>query len=383
MSRTQLRVLNVLPDPRLGGPHVRVSLLAAELPAHGIETVVAMPDGPASAYFRSMGIKHVPVEFARISRRGVARSAGRYVSRILPDVFRVADVIERLSMDAVHVNGAMTIVGPLAGAVSRRSVVWHMNDVSVPPTLYRSILMSLGHLADVIVYSSDAVRIHSGGMPDVREEIIPPPIDTSRFRPGAVVDGPAAIRARHDLDDHTPLLVTVGNINQAKGHIHLAEAVEILVEQGTSLHLLIVGLAAHEDLARDLRRYIKQCHLDDCITITGPRSDVESYLAAATVFVLPSVREAMPISLLEAMAAGRPCIASCVGGVPEVVRDGENGLLVPPADAAALADAIQRLLSNASLCTSLGRRAAESVGTRYDKGTIARQWAGLYRSICA
>jgi glycosyltransferase involved in cell wall biosynthesis len=108
---------------------------------------------------------------------------------------------------------------------------------------------------------------------------------------------------------------------------------------------------------------------------------VESYLAASTIFVLPSVREAMPISLLEAMAAGRPCIASRVGGVPEVLRDGTNGLIVPPADAPALANAILRLLPDGDLRDSLGLQATRDVSTPYDKKNLARRWADIYRSI--
>jgi glycosyltransferase involved in cell wall biosynthesis len=117
----------------------------------------------------------------------------------------------------------------------------------------------------------------------------------------------------------------------------------------------------------------------DKIVITGVRSDVPALLAATDVFVLSSLWEGMPVALLEAMAAGCPAVATDVGGVAEVLKDGVTGLIVPPADSAALADAISACLDRPELARERAAAAQKLVVAEYDKSTMIRRWEAVYR----
>jgi glycosyltransferase involved in cell wall biosynthesis len=121
--------------------------------------------------------------------------------------------------------------------------------------------------------------------------------------------------------------------------------------------------------------------LDDTVILPGSRRDIPEILALSDVFVLPSLWEGVPIALLEAMAAGLPVIATKVGGVPEVVVDGVTGILVPPADPDALAQAIIRVSSDAELRTRMGRAGQDRATISFDVSRMVGQTEALYEAL--
>jgi glycosyltransferase involved in cell wall biosynthesis len=119
--------------------------------------------------------------------------------------------------------------------------------------------------------------------------------------------------------------------------------------------------------------------IGDRLLITGLRADVMEILAASDVFVLSSLWEGMPLSLIEAMSVGVPSVATDVGGVGQLLKDGVTGLLVPPADAPALASALADTLDNPQAAHSRAATAKEMVVREYDTSTMARRWEAVYR----
>lgn len=154
-------------------------------------------------------------------------------------------------------------------------------------------------------------------------------------------------------------IVCVANIRPLKGQIVLLQAVRRLQATYPTLRAVLVG----EDLTQG--RFFQEVEaqgLTDTFRWVGFVSDVKPYLAQASVFVLPSLyREGLPTSILEAMWAGLPVVASRVGGVEELVRDGETGWLVPPGEVELLAERLAQLLADAALRQQLGQRAREHV----------------------
>jgi glycosyltransferase involved in cell wall biosynthesis len=120
--------------------------------------------------------------------------------------------------------------------------------------------------------------------------------------------------------------------------------------------------------------------VEAAFTFVGHRDDVPAILARADVFALPSRSEAFPNAVLEAMAAGLPIVASGVGGILELVDDGRTGLLVPPGDAAALADRLCRMLDHPDVAASLGTRARAEAEARYSFDRMVGAFEDLYRS---
>jgi glycosyltransferase involved in cell wall biosynthesis len=135
------------------------------------------------------------------------------------------------------------------------------------------------------------------------------------------------------------------------------------------------------DYLEDLREFAARCGVAGHVTFTGLRTDVPAVLGSLTVSVMPSLNEALSNVVLESMAAGAPTVATRVGGTPEAVSDGVSGILVPPADSAALADAIVYLLKDRQLATHLGRCARERIAEHFSVRRMVRATEDLYTDL--
>jgi len=158
----------------------------------------------------------------------------------------------------------------------------------------------------------------------------------------------------------------------------LIQAIEELVKRGdTRVRLLLVGQGP---LEADLRQSAVEYGLCDRVQILGYSNEVSDLLSAIDIFVLPSLSEGLPLALLEAAAAGRPLIATEVGGVPEIVDDGVNGLLVPPRDPKSLANAVQSLSHDPERRIKMGEAARKKVEANWSMTSVADAYLTLLRS---
>jgi glycosyltransferase involved in cell wall biosynthesis len=144
---------------------------------------------------------------------------------------------------------------------------------------------------------------------------------------------------------------------------------------------LHIAIAGRGELAATLERQAAAAGLGTRLHLLGLRQDVANVLAAADVFVLPSLSEGLPLALLEAMFAARPIVASAVGDVPVALAGGAAGLLVPPGDPLALADAIQRLLGQPFEARRLGTTAQARAAAEYDITRMVERYAALYQKL--
>jgi glycosyltransferase involved in cell wall biosynthesis len=213
------------------------------------------------------------------------------------------------------------------------------------------------------------------GIQDKSLTVIPNGIDTKRFAP----------RPRNQaLIDLLPgkfqgkVLVSVGRLAEAKDQITLISAMELLKKQGRNIFLILIG---EGEMRKQIEAEVNRRGLANCVRLTGSRSDIDRLLPGADAFVLSSKREGLPMSILEAMAAGLPVIATRVGGIPEVIKDGENGILVQPQDPDALANAICRILDDSEVSSNLARMARIAVEENYSLRSITDAYTRIYLSI--
>jgi glycosyltransferase involved in cell wall biosynthesis len=194
----------------------------------------------------------------------------------------------------------------------------------------------------------------------------------------AIDPGPFGARPdpdlRRELADDRPLVLTVARLDPQKGHRHLLVA-------ATEVPDAMFVLAGDGPERQALEELAERLDVADRVRFLGERSDVADLLAACDVFVLPSLYEGLPISLLEAMAAERPTIATAIGGVDEVVRDGESGLLVPPAQPGAMASALRRLLADAELRARLAAAGHSLVTTQFSAPAMVQRVTELYELL--
>ena len=171
------------------------------------------------------------------------------------------------------------------------------------------------------------------------------------------------------------LVGCVARLEAEKGHRTLLEAWPLVLRRVPDAYLIVVGEGS---LSGDLEALAAELGISHRVVFTGRRDDIPAVTAALDVAVLPSYREAQGLVVLEAMALARPIVASNVGGVPEMIEDGVSGLLVPPHDAVALADAISRLLLDHPLADMLARNGHDVVHDRFSVEFMVRTVEDIY-----
>jgi len=205
---------------------------------------------------------------------------------------------------------------------------------------------------------------------------VPNGIDLSRF----LVAPSSRSRTRQELGvEGRTVLLTVGRLEVAKDHATLLRALPSIIDRHPEVLLLIVGQG---ELETDLRRQVGDARLDRYVRFLGIRDDVPALMNAADLFVLPSAWEGLPLVLLEAGAARLPVVATDVGGNAEAVLHGNSGLLVPPHEPAALAEAITRVLSMSDEEREAWGDAGHAlVQLRYSLDEVINEWEDLYASV--
>jgi glycosyltransferase involved in cell wall biosynthesis len=237
-----------------------------------------------------------------------------------------------------------------------------------------SLLASLTPSMDRLIVPSAAIerKVRLEGREAARFAIVPNGIDLSRFS-GPVRE--CALRREARIPSSAPLLGVVARLEAEKGHRVLIAAMSAVLAAVPEAWLAVIGEGSEADA---LRAQATALGVASRVLFTGRRDDVSAVTADLTVAVLPSLREAQGISLLEAMARRVPVVATDVGGIPEVVTDGVDGLLVPPGDSAALAEAIVGLLRDPTLARRLGEAGRRTVEERFSINAQVRRIQGVY-----
>jgi glycosyltransferase involved in cell wall biosynthesis len=236
--------------------------------------------------------------------------------------------------------------------------------------------------ADCILVNADAVKdwLIGDGYDASKIAVIRNGVDLARFDN---LPAHSSVRRELGLADDTPLVGVVSRLTRLKGLEDFLEAAAIVRSRIPAARFLVVGETnpMDRDYLRELQEHATRCGVAEHVTFTGIRSDVPAVLAGVTVSVMPSLNEALSNVVLESMAAGAPTVATRVGGTPEAVVDGVTGILVPPADSAALADAIVHLLSNPQLAAHLGCAARAHIADHFSVRRMVRATEDLYTDL--
>jgi glycosyltransferase involved in cell wall biosynthesis len=285
---------------------------------------------------------------------------------------RFAQALRRRRVKVLHCHNRMaTVYGVPAARLAGVPVIICTRHAA--PTIYRSrgrptllermAIPFVDHFAAV----SNEVRETAARfkrLPAKRSSVIYNGADLQRFRPAS----PARSAEK-------PALICVARLSPEKRHDVLLAAVRRLLDSGLALDLTVVGDGPTRPA---LEKQIADLRLEGAVRLLGMRDDVAELLREADLFTMPSATEGMPITVIEAMACGLPIVATAVGGFLELVKDGENGFLVPVGDADALAQALARLIRDRDLLRRIGaanRRVAEE---KFDIADTVRNYEELY-----
>jgi glycosyltransferase involved in cell wall biosynthesis len=177
------------------------------------------------------------------------------------------------------------------------------------------------------------------------------------------------------------VLLNVARVSPQKGLLYALRALPAILKQYPQVHLISVGATTDPVWTAELKREADVLSVADHFKMLGARQDVVDFLRACDIFVFPSLYEGLGIALIEAMAAGCVCVATNTGPIPEVVQDGKDGVLVPPADPDALARVICELFADPVRRSQLSAEARKTAFQKFDPNRSAEQLTSIYQSV--
>ena len=300
----------------------------------------------------------------------------------LPAILRLAWAMKRKKCLLVHFHDAHSAaVGSVAASLAK--VPFRIITRRVDFPLKKNYFSRRKYMKniDVIIAISEGVKkvLVEGGVDPENVEVISSGIDFSSFE-----EDSSALTSKDYLhrefsfavDDY--LVGIVAHLADHKGHQYLIQATKILKQQAPKIKTIIVG---EGPLSMELDRQAKELDVEDIIFFLGFRKDIPKILSSLDLFVLSSHLEGMGSSILDAMASRLPVVATKVGGIPEVVINGETGLLVPPRNPSALARAILMLYSDKTLASRLGQKGYELVHRKFSAEAMADKVVRLYEKV--
>lgn len=348
----------------VGGGEVSLLALLGELDRFRWAPTVVVPSwGAAADRCVALGLPTEVVPLPGLRRPGPAMVRSALALRRL---------VHRTGAVLLHANGsrAMCYAG-LAGRLARRPVLWHVRVADSDGLLDRLLL----RLAGAVIVNSNAVGRRFAWAPLGKVRCIHNGVDLARFSPR---QPSPQLRASFGLPVRGAVVVSIGRFVAFKGYAHLLEAAALVRAARPDVHWLLVG---DGELRADLEAQSRRLGLTTEVHFLGWREDVPDLLALGDLLVLPSLGEHFGRVLIEAMAMARPVVATDAGGVAEVVAHGETGLLVPPADPKALAEAVLSLLEDPGRGARLGaagrRRAEREFSLRRHADAVER----LYEEV--
>jgi L-malate glycosyltransferase len=296
---------------------------------------------------------------------GAAWRLSRILKQLKPDIVHAHDP-HGVAMAALALSMSTQLAKP--PLVASRRVDFHLRGNSLSRWKYRQV--------DCFICASDAIRqmIVADGVPDARAVTVHEGIDVGRIDAAP----PAKLHEELWLPHHAPLVGNVAALVPHKGQRHLIDSAVLVLGQVPDARFVIAG---EGELRPSLERQVKEHHLEKHVMLTGFRPDVLSLHKAFDIFVMSSITEGLGTSLLDAMAAGKPVVATAVGGIPEVVVDGETGFLVAPRDHEAMAGAIVRLLTDEPLRRRMGEAGRARVRTRFSAERMVQQTLKVYQRV--
>jgi glycosyltransferase involved in cell wall biosynthesis len=343
-----------------GGQELRILAECRWLTAHGFDVlIVAQPESRLAAEARDADIA-----VAELAMRRPLDAAA---------IVALRRMLKARAAALVHTHSS---VDSWIGGLAARSLglpVVRSRHVSIAVPRRRTLVYALAHR---ILTSAERVKtiLVAAGVNAAKITAVPPGVDTARFHPDV-----SGQRVRAELGLAGPTAGLVANIRGSKGHDVFLEAGRDVLAVMPSARLLIVGDGIG---FADVKAGVTRLGLDRAVIMTGFRRDIPEVMAALDVLVLPSIRsEATSQAILQALAVGTPVIATAIGGSPEVIRDGETGLLVAPNDASALAEAMLATFRDPERARRLARAGQAFVRERLSIDAQMAATTAVYREL--
>lgn len=368
------RVLHVVTSLDVGGAQKHLLSLVKGLRERGHTADVA--------FFKNPTLRE---EFLATGAELFDLSTRRTFSPLL--IPRLARILVRGRYQIVHTHLLKAdSYGALAGVLARTPVILaskHNDEIALRNPRVATVHGLLSRLDQRVIVLSDYVGRYVASV----GKVDPARIDRVYYgvRPAttATMEDGARLRAELGIPGNAPLVATVGRLMEQKGLVYLLQAMEILRDRLPEARLLMVGDSqdGRDGYKTDLLRQWEAMGLQERVIFTGVRNDVPAVMQAIDLFAMASLWEGFGLVFLEAMAAARPIVATEVSAIPEVVEDGVTGLLVPPRDPRALAEAMLRLLTDRECAAAMGQAGLLKLKQQFSEDKMVESIEQIYYQL--
>ncbi len=326
--------------------------------------LVAHPDGQLLQRAKE-GLDLLPLTPRLEMDLNAAWRLSRVVRQLKPDILHAHDP-HAVAMAGLALSMSTALAKP--PLVASRRVDFHLRGTSLSRWKYRQV--------DCFICASTAIRsmLIADGVPEMRAVVIHEGVDIDHIDAAP----PANLHEDLFLPHLAPIVGNVAALVPHKGQRHLIEAALRVLPQVPDARFVIAG---EGELRATLEHQIREHRLEKHVLLAGFRPDVLSVHKAFDIFVMSSLTEGLGTSLIDAMACGKPIVATTAGGIPEVVTDGETGILVPPRDPARMAEAIAALLKDEPLRRRLGEAGRRRAVTHFSAERMVKETLRLYRRV--
>jgi glycosyltransferase involved in cell wall biosynthesis len=374
-----VQVIPEFPPPLVGGGAYHVYNLARELARKGVDVkVFALNLG--NAFFKRAKVE---THFGKVQVfRVPASRTPKFNYQFAP---KLISLLLKENPDIIHAHGyqVFTTDATLMASIIKKTplvLTLHGFPRSFDSLAHRAHFNLIGkgvlERAEKIISVSHrvALEFRAIGVPKEKIAIIPNGIDLEEYKQLPMGD---SFRKRLDIKDNEKIVLTVGRLEKIKGFQYLIRALPSIIEEVGSTKLVIAG--PDFNYGAQLKRLTEEANVQDNVIFYGPINGKEKFEAfsAANIVAVPSIYEGFGMLLLEAMAAGKPLVATNTGAAPEIIRNGKNGILVNPSDVEDLAGKIIKLLSDDQLMYLIGQESRKTVEA-FDWEKVSEQIHKLY-----
>ena len=342
-----MKVLLLATHLNTGGIGVYTVNLARYLSRKGVEVSVVSGGGDLQGRLDAEAIPHVEFDIKTKSEFGI---------KVWKNVNRLAKMIKEEGYDLVHAQTRVTqVLGYLSSAKAGVPLISTCHGFFKHRRLLRRLFPCWGDRVIAISKSVWEHMVNDFHVPYEKVIVVYNGIELDKYSSASPERG-LELRKKLGINASDMLLGAVGRLSPVKGYGYLIRAFKDISDTEDKARLIFVGEGPEK---KALVNQARSLGIDNKIIFTPGGGPLEDYMAMFDIFCMPSVNEGLGLALMEAMAAGKPCIASDTGGLSELIEDGSNGLLVAPEDPVALGAAITRLIGDRSLRKSLGSKAAK------------------------
>ncbi len=361
-----MKVVHVEGGRHLYGGALQVLFLLEGLAREDVDNLLVCPPGSDIAErARSLGIR--------------VREMPLHGDHDLRFAIRLARLLRAERPDVVHLHSrrGVDVLGGLAARWAGIPCVLTRRVDNPEPRVAAAVKY---RLYNRIITISEGIRrvLLAAGVPSEKVVCVPSAVDIERYRPGCC--GRGVFRAEFGLVEDEKTVAMVAQFIPRKGHRVLIDAIPAVLREHPRTRFLLFGRGPGEHLIRSL---VAERALGDRVIFAGFRDDLEHLLPCIDLVVHPAYMEGLGVALLQAAACRFPIVASAVGGIPEVVRDGENGRLLLSDGPYALADAANGLLADAGLRERMGAAGRRRVETGFSVGAMVAANLGVYQQVSA